>query len=379
MNNLTDKFLQTDYEEVYTLSGDSSTAVVRSPRTGEFLVRKTVAREYGEIYKLLSTLEIPNIPKVRSITDNGEHSVVIEEFIPGMTLERKIEINGTLLEKDAMKYAADICNALEGLHRKGIVHRDISPSNIVIRSDGTAYLVDFGISRVKKKNQKADTEILGTAGYAAPEQFGFRQTDERTDIYSLGIIMRYMLTGSAEATQISGKIGRIIEKCTQIEPDNRYLNAVELKKLLGGKKAFNIKAPLIAIAVILLVAVVAIPRILKIEAENAAQEYNYNAASGNITSDNVASQDSNTSSDSRSNTDTGEFATLEKYEKVQKGMTYDEVVEIMGSKGKLDTEYGPEDGKISTYVWYGNTDRTASAYVEFQRGAVTDKSAYYLE
>lgn len=143
-----------------------------------------------------SELNHPNIPKIYEIFQNEDDGIIIEEFISGETLESKLE-NGFLPEEKVIKYSVQILNALQEIHQRNIIHRDITPSNILISSDDVIKLIDFGISRNWKENQKKDTNILGTVGYASPEQFGFQQTDITTDFYALGVLINVMLTETA--------------------------------------------------------------------------------------------------------------------------------------------------------------------------------------
>lgn len=102
-----------------------------------------------------------------------------------------------------------LCQALAPLHRENIVHRDIKPENIVLGADSQVYLIDFGIARFEKAGRSADTTLLGTHGYAAPEQFGFCQSDARADIYSLGVVLNQVVTGAfPNAARADGLLGR---------------------------------------------------------------------------------------------------------------------------------------------------------------------------
>ena len=107
------------------------------------------------------------------------------------------------------------------------------PENVIIRGD-EAVLIDFDASRIVKEDQRADTVVLGTTGYAAPEQYGISQTDGRADIYSLGVLLNIMLTGKHPSMELApGKLGRIVQRCTQINPKKRYKNVLYLMEDLG--------------------------------------------------------------------------------------------------------------------------------------------------
>lgn len=156
---------------------------------------------------------------------------ILEEYIEG---ERLSDIIGKKLldKKTACKYAYDICDALIFLHSAGIVHRDIKPSNVIIKEDGTAVLIDLSIARFMNE-QENDTQMLGTPGYAAPEQFGVSQSNRATDIYGLGVLLNFMLTNSHPSVALpKGRIKKIIQKSTSTQIYKRYKDANKFKKAL---------------------------------------------------------------------------------------------------------------------------------------------------
>ena len=143
-----------------------------------------------------------------------------------------------------MSIMSQIACGLEFIHSFDIIHRDINPANILISSDQIVKITDLGIARSKKENQRTDTSILGTVGYAAPEQFGFAQTDVRTDIYSLGVLLNVMLTGKLPTVRIhNGKLRAVIEKAIQISPEERFQTIdafrVEMAGMAEEKQSFR--------------------------------------------------------------------------------------------------------------------------------------------
>lgn len=118
------------------------------------------------------------------------------------------------------------------LWHMSIVHRDVKPDNVIIR--GTeAVLIDFDASRIYKNENREDTQILGTTGFAAPEQYGLSQSDGRADIYALGVLLNIMLTGEHPSRKLaSGRMGRIVQRCTMVNPEKRYKNILHLMEVL---------------------------------------------------------------------------------------------------------------------------------------------------
>ena len=159
-----------------------------------------------------------------------DKKILVEEFINGgSTLRAYMERRGPLSDLETKNIALQICNGLKQVHKLGIVHRDINPNNIMLAADGTVKIIDFGISRTVKRNQSCDTEILGTQGFTAPEQFGFHQTGPKADIYSMGVLINVMATGCLPGVKlVNGWLSEIVLKCTQIDETNRYRNMDDL-------------------------------------------------------------------------------------------------------------------------------------------------------
>ena len=151
----------------------------------QICVLKERSLQTAEIYRRLKNLQSPFVPKIYRTVQNGEKIFVVEEFIEGQTLA-EILIYKNLDEKFATEILKQLCDGLKFLHSKKIIHRDIKPSNIMLTKNNSVKLIDFSISRIAKENSESDTDFLGTRGYAPPEQFGFGQTDPRSDIFSLG-------------------------------------------------------------------------------------------------------------------------------------------------------------------------------------------------
>ncbi len=170
-----------------------------------------------------------NIANVLAYTEIEGKTYSVNEFISGETLEEYVTYNGKISDSEIKKIALDICSGLSAVHSLGIVHRDITPGNIIIDSAGRAIITDFGISRLTNDKKQKDTQILGTVGYAAPEQFGFRQTTAKADIYAVGTLINYMSEGVLPVDHLTdGRFKKIVVKCTMMDEMNRYKDIDEL-------------------------------------------------------------------------------------------------------------------------------------------------------
>lgn len=182
-------------------------------------------------YEKLCDLRCENLPEIYDSVLLEDGQIVLEEFIEGVTVAQVLETE-TYSYKSAKKIMIGLCNALTILHERGIVHRDIKPENVIIDRDGRAVLIDLNISRIEKETKK-DTVIMGTVGYASPEQLGIAQSDARTDVYAAGVFLNVMLTGKHPSETVAkGRAGRIVKKCTNITPGLRYQTAKKLANSL---------------------------------------------------------------------------------------------------------------------------------------------------
>ena len=127
----------------------------------------------------------------------------------------------------------DLCSALVDLRAAGLVHRDVKPENVMLTKQGRVVLLDLDAAAPLLGSPDRNTRLLGTAGYAAPEQFGLSQTDGRADIYSLGVLLNVMLTGQHPSRQLAaGHAGRVVQRCTMTSPEQRYHSVQELREAL---------------------------------------------------------------------------------------------------------------------------------------------------
>lgn len=241
------------YEDVKTIKEDKL-YLVRNKQTEELAVKRYIRKELIPVYQALKEKRSLYLPIIYEIQIENLRGIVITEFIQGITLQKILDENGHILDTDVRSYAIQICEALETLQEQEpkIIHRDIKPENLIVTDSGRIKLIDFDAARIYNNYSETDTEYIGTQGYAAPEQYGFSQTDERSDIYALGIVLQRIVGKK------SREWNKVIQKCTNMDPNKRYQNAAQLKRALEhiGKKR--------KISVIVLVTLFAISAIISI-------------------------------------------------------------------------------------------------------------------
>lgn len=186
------------------------------------------------ILRHLSEIDSQYFPKILKIYNENGIIEVLEEYIEGQELSRILE-DTCLTEEKALSYMKQLLEAICILHEQDppLIHRDIKPENILITNDGHVKLIDFDAAREWENNeQKADTVLLGTRGYAAPEQFGYSQTDVRSDLYSAGIVCRQICEKSHISDEKIPGIKSFCDKATMFDPNERFQSAREMLKAL---------------------------------------------------------------------------------------------------------------------------------------------------
>ena len=219
------------YNKIKILGPDT----VLYEQDGFFFTFRKILPDDIELYRMLTAISNSHLASVRElVTDENGDIYAVTEYIQGSTLADLLESGTIFTEEDAVKICMGICEGLSELHRKEIIHRDINPNNIIIDRMGNSVIIDYGISRMEKVGAVSDTEILGTRGYTAPEQFGFMQTTPASDVYSVGVLLKLLLSADKTHT-ISEKYKSVIEKCLSFSPEKRYKNASELLDALNGQ------------------------------------------------------------------------------------------------------------------------------------------------
>lgn len=240
-------------------SDHSAVYVVKSQKDGN---RYVLLQFHGtaEIYRRLMTITSPHLPKIYEVEEQDGIVTVLEEYIQGDTLAFLLE--GIGLDRSETKdLMLQLCDALELLHKNGIVHRDIKAENVIVRGK-TAVLIDFNASRVYKSAQTEDTVVLGTTGFAAPEQYGISQSDNRVDVYALGVLLNIMLTGQHPSAKLAdGPGGKIVRRCTTVSPNQRFQSVEQMKKrlklMVAGERS-SLRGGCIVLAAVLLACAVGI-------------------------------------------------------------------------------------------------------------------------
>ncbi len=183
-----------------------------------------------DLYTKLQHLNNPYIPKIYVIQENENILTLIEEYIEGETLENKV-----FSSKETKNILHQLCLCLKPIHKMNIIHRDIKPENIIYHNNKVT-LLDFGIARIQDSTKSKDTQILGSIGYAAPEQFGFEQSNPQTDIYALGKLYNILLNGTLDNQEGISKTSQlVIKKACQLDYKNRYKNVSEFDAALFNR------------------------------------------------------------------------------------------------------------------------------------------------
>ncbi|MDY5931057.1 MAG: serine/threonine-protein kinase [Candidatus Ornithospirochaeta sp.] len=190
------------------------------------------------VYRHLAEHEYMGIPRIFEIR-KGSCLTIVEEYIEGRNLRAIMEEGHRFKEEEAVGIIVSILTILRPLHsmHPSIIHRDIKPENIILDKDGKAWLIDWGAAKQERENKQRDTVLMGTDGYAAPEQYGFSQSDPSTDIYAIGVLLNELLTGKLpKEAECKGYLRRIVEKCTELDKADRYSCVDELLDELQSRR-----------------------------------------------------------------------------------------------------------------------------------------------
>lgn len=240
-----DEQLLSLYRQIRCLDNHKNISIVQHIHTKQVFIKKVLTIYDEQLYLALKASHISGTPKIFHVIKDGFTLIVIEEYIRGTLLSDYINRNGILDLDTSLHICLKLCDILSSLHSMSppIIHRDITPFNILITSSLDVSLIDFNASKQFKKNKKKDTLLMGTQNYAAPEQFGFFQSDARTDIYALANLLNIMLTGfTPGAFLYQGTLSKVISKATSMDPNKRYPSVKRFRQLLLNPHYYFIPA-----------------------------------------------------------------------------------------------------------------------------------------
>lgn len=236
-----------DLVDVLKSTDRSFVALIYDKNSKRLCVMKERNPQSFGLYKILREQDNPHVPKIFRLFERDGKLIVVEEHIDGQTLGELSEYRPEILtEKFVTDIFVQICDALTPLHKADVIHRDLTPSNIMVTKEKVVKVIDFGIARIFKPDSRADTEFLGTRGYVAPEQLGvfeLGQTDSRTDIFILGTTIKNLL-----GKNYRGRLAKVLERCTDLNPAMRYqsvsdlLDAIKRARRLWLLKRFGLIA-----------------------------------------------------------------------------------------------------------------------------------------
>lgn len=223
-----------EYRELYHY--DSKRSLVINEVTGAVYMMKVLSNYDESVFEYLAQNNNKHIPEIYFYTkDTNNDLVVIEEVIQGNTFDVIIS-DRSIPDKEKIRYFLELLEGLSFLHSAPdpIIHRDLKPSNIMLTSKGEVKILDYDAAKTYKPDHTTDTTHLGTAGFAAPEQYGFMQSDPRSDIYAIGMML-------SKAFPDNPRIQKIASKASSFDPKDRYANAGELSDALTRKISPDLK------------------------------------------------------------------------------------------------------------------------------------------
>ena len=223
-----------EYRELYHY--DDKRSLVIDEKTGDVCMMKRLLHYDESVYAYLSSNKNIHVPAILAYwKDDNNNLIVIEEFVQGNTFDVLIN-DRTMPDKTKLNYFLELLDGLAFLHNapNPIIHRDLKPSNIMVTEKGELYILDYDAAKIYKPDSSGDTTYLGTDGVAAPEQYGFMQSDPRSDVYAVGKMLMASFPNNA-------RIQKIAAKASSFDPNNRYTDARELSDVLSRRISPNLK------------------------------------------------------------------------------------------------------------------------------------------
>ena len=220
-----EEYILSCYPQIGVLSEAHGVFLVQHIQSGQVFVKKILTEYNADVYRYLREHPIPHTAKIEELIEDEGTLIVIERYLSGTTLEKHLREHGPLAPKEAVSFVRQLAVIVGQLHRADppIIHRDIKPSNVMLEEDGSVALLDMNAAKWYDTGKSEDTKLIGTVGYAAPEQYGFGTSCRQTDIYALGVLLNELLTGDLPKNrQADGYLGDLIQTCIKIDPADRF-------------------------------------------------------------------------------------------------------------------------------------------------------------
>lgn len=228
MNTFTDEYKFSCYQTITPLDGNGNIWLVKNTVTDRQYVMRRLSMASADVYQKLLEIRHPQIVEVIEVIRKDGFLYVVEEYLKGRLLSTVLT-EKRLTRRFTLKAAGQLLSALDVLHERQIVYRDLKPENIVLDEKGNCKLFDFDIARIYTEEKERDTSSRGTRDYAPPEQFGFGQTDARSDIYAFGVTLNLLATGYFPSQKLcGGQLGHIVRRCVEFDPGRRYQNVRQI-------------------------------------------------------------------------------------------------------------------------------------------------------
>ena len=230
------EYILSFYEPLSVFGEKENVELVKNTATGKLYVKKTLSVYDRSVFEFIYRNRPQNVPKIVEILEDGDELIVIEEYFSGRSVRELMNERGPLSAEETLQIVDSVAQTLMPFHAADppIVHRDIKPENLLISSDGVVKLVDFNAAKYITPEKPRDTELFGTAGYAAPEQYGFASSLPATDIYALGVLITELSTGAEDPERVPYPLRDIAKRCMRLDPADRYENAAALHEALTG-------------------------------------------------------------------------------------------------------------------------------------------------
>ena len=224
------------YKQIATISETHKIYAVQHIQTNKIYIKKVLDVYNKAVYEYLQANPISHTPRIYEVYEENNRLTIIEEYISGDTIEQLLENQTPFSNEKIREIAIQLCSIVKNLHNcsPAIIHRDIKPSNIILSPSGELFLLDFNAAKYQSDGKNEDTSLLGTKGYAAPEQYGFGVSTTQTDIYAIGMLLKELTTCEAYLqSKQKNEFSSIISKCTRLNANERYKNISSILRILS--------------------------------------------------------------------------------------------------------------------------------------------------